>query len=115
MAETQMEAQFEVCTSTLEELDDWATDQFGKVNGAFDMVPRKFFERASSIFARIHKRKKREGTLNGAKSLFERFNNAKDILEKEGRIEVNRNSSTITRMIERLNNWCSMCEMHHKG
>ncbi len=87
---SQLNAKFEISTRTLNELDDWANDQFEKVTKALETVPAGVFSDASTLFSKIYDRKKRHGEYDGPNSLFERINNAEGILSDKG-VDIQRN------------------------
>lgn len=80
---SHLNTEFEVSTRTLDELDDWADDQYGKVEDALQSVSENIFSEASSVFSRIHSRMVEDGSYEGPISLFENINKARDILERK--------------------------------
>jgi hypothetical protein len=81
---SQLNAGFEISTRTLDELDDWANDQFDKVSKAIGTVPTGVFSDANTLFSKIYDRKKEKGEYDGPTSLFEKINSAEEVLKAKG-------------------------------
>jgi hypothetical protein len=88
---SQLNCKFEICTHTLEELNDWATNKYKEVTNILDRVTPTTFAKADSLFAKICKSQIEADNYDGPNSLFENLNDAQDILEKENNVSVLRN------------------------